>query len=101
MLSIRDPEEMKVEGAEIYYRDSKGGHFTYVKGSVVASKNVTDAERDWGQKWSHTIGTILKIEPMEEVDEHRPKFRHLSGVLSVEQYKQKFPNKEGSIELGE
>lgn len=85
----RNIQSLKLPGAKVYYRDSIGGRYTYVEGKVIDSLPVADAERKWHQKWSHRYGTILKITPVENVDDPRVKYRHLSSVIPPNQFKRR------------
>lgn len=85
--------ELRSKGATLYYRDCKDNAYGYFKGKVTDFKTVPEAQEDWDQQWSHANGVILEIEPLEEVDEMRKKYRHLSSVLTPEGYKKKLERK--------
>lgn len=87
---MRDINDIKKVGATVYYRDrldQNSEEHGYVEGTVVEYKNVTQAEKDWEQKWSRQKGTILKIRNDREPDTYR--YRHTSAVITPAQYAEK------------
>lgn len=78
---------LRTVGARVFYRDKLADdYFDYCEGVVTDFKPVEQARAVWGQQWSHDWGWILEIEPVEDVEEKRKKYRHLSSVQTPEQY---------------
>lgn len=76
-------------GTAVFYRDKPVDEsHTYVEGVVIDAKPVEEAETQWNQDWSQKWGWVLEIAPVEQVEEQRKKYRHVSSCKSPEDYKE-------------
>ena len=95
---MRNINDIKKVGAKVYYRDrldEESERHGYVQGTVIEFKTITDAERDWGQKWTRRKGTILKIRNDKDPSIYR--YRHTAAVITETQYEEKIASKAAAV----